>query len=140
MLTNKETLTDDVRSLSDRLQLGALKYHEFSKQPRAGRETAEASSPQVNTTHKLPQSSRARADEAPKKALLVDVTPAKTVESPLAFTFERLRRQALASAPRSKPLLLNLPERHTVRANAMRARLSRNIRSVLQDLESYTSD
>lgn len=93
---------------------------------------APAPAPTVPATAPAPAPATAAAPEIPAGARLRPVAPA----SPLAFTFERLRRQASTTPPRTPVLSLKLPERKAVMVETLVQRLhQRSLASVFAELE-----
>lgn len=127
-MTDKKDF-DDVSQLVDRLQLDGLKYREFgdhrpAKLKLAGG-TAPASAapasipvpalpvpaakPAVTVAPATAPTEMPRTIAAPAPAPLPE--PARTVEQPLSFTFERLRRQVIGSRVQAPVLQLQLAPR-----------------------------
>ncbi|MDM4771987.1 hypothetical protein [Solimonas sp. SE-A11] len=124
-MTDKKDF-DDVSQLVDRLQLDGLKYREFGDHRPAKLKLAGGTAPTAApaAAPALPvQASRpaaavpvaaapaeaARTIAAPAPAPLPE--PARTVEQPLSFTFERLRRQVIGSRVQAPVLQLQLAPR-----------------------------
>lgn len=114
---------DDVGSLVNQLDLGGMRYREFG----AARKPAEHQPAEHRPAPAAPDpSATAARPQTAEPQPAADTSRLRSVSagSPLAFTFERLRRQSIASHVRSPVLVLDLPERHAVHAD----RLPRNAR------------
>lgn len=108
---------NDVGSLIDQLGLGAIGYREFGKPKPAAMPVADRPQP---VTARAESSAAIRSFPAGRdeEETTARVRPAAS-GSPLAFTFERLRRQAIGSSVRAPTLTLALPERSAVSAEAL---------------------
>ncbi len=118
---------DDVGSLVNQLQLGGVRYREFGKpRPSAQPVPAATAVPAVMPT------------TATAPTVATPAPRAVATASPLAFTFERLRRQAPTSAARAPFITLNLPERHAVFADRLRGNpQQRTFAAVFAELEGH---
>ena len=126
-MTDKKDFAD-VSQLVDRLQRDGLKYREFgdhrpAKLKLAGG-TAPAAAPAPIPVPALPVPPAKPVVSAPVAAAPVEAPriiaapapaplpePARTVEQPLSFTFERLRRQVIGSRVQAPVLHLQLAPR-----------------------------
>lgn len=125
--------SDDVQQLLRDLSIGGLQYREFAKPnaahlrlaPNRPAVEAPAASPpssapplQTPPLASLPQPAAAPplpgTEVGPAPARRPAATPRAVHESPLNFTFERLRRQAIASRATPLQLDLKLPSRRRV--------------------------
>ena len=126
MSGQKEKDFDDVSSLVSQLDLGGVRYREFGK-PRASALPHAADAPPIVTPTPITAPVVPATVEAARPAP-VAAEPAPRLRptappSPLSFTFERLRRQAIATAVRAPFITLQLPERHAVAADSLRSSL-----------------
>lgn len=127
-MTDKKDF-DDVSQLVDRLQLDGLKYREFGDHRPAKLKLAGGTAPAAATAAPIPvpalpvpaakpvvpASVAAAPVEAPRTIAAPAPAPlpepARTVEQPLSFTFERLRRQVIGSRVQAPVLQLQLAPR-----------------------------
>ena len=134
-MTDKKDF-DDVSQLVDRLQLDGLKYREFGDHRPAKLKLAGGTAPAavaaapaavipapvvtvpvqvVATKPAMAVPVAAASVEAPRTIAAPAPTPlpepARTVEQPLSFTFERLRRQVIGSRVQAPVLQLQLAPR-----------------------------
>lgn len=149
MSSNKDG--NDVDALVAHLHLGTVRYREFGTPKSTAASTPAAA---ANPVAPVPP-----AAPAPVAAPVVAITPAAaakaptpvTVEddskglrsvsgsSPLAFTFERLRRQAIGTPLRKPYLSLNLPERHAWQPGAAPAPRQRLLTTIFAEMEATAS-
>lgn len=137
MSSNKDD--NDVDALVAHLHLGAVRYREFGNPkasatpvpaaPAAPAPAAPVMTPAVAAKAPTPVS----ADDDGKGLRSV------TGNSPLAFTFERLRRQAIGSPLRKPYLSLDLPERHAWRPAAAPAPRQRQLSAIFAEIEASAS-
>ncbi len=140
---------DDVGALMNQLDLGAIRYREFGA-PKTSAQAVDEPPAVAATPAPAPAPAEARAVATPPPAqpqvqAPVVVAPAddpakrlRTVTggSPLNFTFERLRRQAIGTAGRTPTLMLNLPERYAVSIDVLPRVGTRPLAEVFAEIEA----
>ncbi len=149
MSGHKDKDFDDVSSLVSQLHLGGVRYREFGKPrtsalPPVADELPVVTPAATPTTVAAPAMGMAPAVEPARPApVAVAAEPPPRLRptappSPIAFTFERLRRQAIATAVRAPFIALQLPERHAVAADRLRSSLhQRTLTTVFAELEGH---
>lgn len=152
-MTDKKDF-DDVGQLVDRLQLDGLKYREFGEHRPAKLKLAGGTAP-VAATPVAPVAPSPAAQVLPPKLavpapLAVAPAPAslpetaRTVEQPLSFTFERLRRQVIGSRVQAPVLHLQLAPRKASGSETQESVLQKPVSSLFaqigQDAQPASAD
>lgn len=132
-MSDKDKKGSDVDHLMKHMHIGSVRYREFgtpkSTAPVVSNAVPPAAAPAVPPVASVPA-----ATAADEQRPLRPVSAA----SPLAFTFERLRRQAIATPARKPYLSLDLPERHPVHADGQASlQRQRLLQSVFAELEAH---
>lgn len=158
-MTDKKDF-DDVSQLVDRLQLDGLKYREFGEHRPAKLKLAGGTAPVVAPAAPAPTApvlAPKPAVPAPVAATPVE-TPrivaapapaplpetARTVEQPLSFTFERLRRQVIGSRVQTPVLQLQLAPRKASGSETQESVMQKPVSSLFaqigQDAQPASAD
>lgn len=140
MSGHKDKDFDDVSSLVSQLHLGGVRYREFGKPRTSALPPVADELPVVTPVPAVAAPAVEPARPAPG-AIAAEPPPRlrpTAPPSPIAFTFERLRRQAIATAVRAPFITLQLPERHAVAADRLRSSLhQRTLTTVFAELEGH---
>lgn len=140
MAKDKEKF-NDVESLANQLHLGSVHYREFNAPTPINRaaaaKVAPAAVPPAPATPARAEVAAAKPARPAVAAPSLEARVGSVVENPVAFTFERLRRQAIASPMRGHALHLDLPERSAFRERIVAERFrSQDMDAVFAGLES----
>lgn len=147
MSNDNDKTGNDVEHLLRHKQMGGVRYREFGT-PKSTTPATDAAPVEQPLPTPAPAAPPALTMPAAPVAPLV-ASPAQapadeqrlrsvSSASPLAFTFERLRRQAIATPARKPYLSLDLPERHPVQLDDKSSpRRQRLLQAVFAELEAH---